>query len=242
MQFYSITDRGKKRINNEDSCVAKKIGEFTVLILADGMGGHSGGEIASSRAIDSCLDVLSENLSENLFPAQIFNVLSLCLDKANKEICTLSEKDSALSGMGTTLDICLVLQNTAYIAHIGDGRIYKASGGKLRKLTKDHSLMEYMIEQGQITPEEAEYHPQRNVITRALGSHPRAQEDTLKIDINKGDVLLLCSDGLTNMLTEEKISEILSSRSDIKKAAKELIMRANDEGGYDNITVILAQY
>lgn len=243
MRFFSISDRGKQRANNEDCCVAKQIGKYTALILADGMGGHLGGEIASSKAIEAVLSHLEENLSDKLYPSQIFSFLSSALKKANESILSLSGEDSSLKGMGTTIDICLILDDAAFIAHIGDGRIYKiSSSGKLDRLTKDHSLMEYMIEKGALTPEEALKHPQRNVITRALGTSADTEEDTLTLKLKKSDRLLLCSDGLTNMLSEDVILKTVFESKNPEDAASMLIKCANDAGGADNITVILAQY
>ncbi len=241
MQFYSVSDRGKQRFNNEDCCVAKKIGDYTVLILADGMGGHSGGEIASSEAIEAVLSVLQERFCRPLIPAQIFSILSSSLESANECIYNLSLSDASLDGMGTTIDICVIYDNSAYIAHIGDSRVYHITPeGKINRLTKDHSLMEYMIEKGELTPEQAQHHPQKNVITRALGTSPKAQEDNVILKLSEGDRLLLCSDGLTNMLSEKDICNVVLESPDPENAANELIRRANDAGGDDNITVIVA--
>lgn len=241
MQFYSISDRGKQRFNNEDCCIAKQIGQYTVLILADGMGGHSGGEIASSKAIETVLALLQERLNRPLIPAQIFSLLSQALDSANENIYRLSQSDALLDGMGTTIDICVIYEGTSYIAHIGDSRVYHITPeGKINRLTKDHSLMEYMIEKGELTPQEAQHHPQKNVITRALGTSPQTQEDTAIVKLADGDRLLLCSDGLTNMLGEKDICSVILQSHTPEDAAKELIRRANDAGGDDNITVIIA--
>ncbi len=241
MQFYSISDRGKQRFNNEDCCVAKEIGQYTVLILADGMGGHSGGEVASSKAIETVLAAFEEKLTRPLIPAQIFSTLSSALKSANDNIYELSLSDPKLDGMGTTIDICIISDNNAYVAHIGDSRVYHITpDGKITLVTKDHSLMQYMIEKGELTAEQAQHHPQKNVITRALGTSQGAQEDTAIIKLSEGDRLLLCSDGLTNMLSEEDICQVVLGNPDPAIAAPELIRRANDAGGDDNITVIIA--
>lgn len=241
MQFYSISDRGKQRFNNEDCCVAKNIGKFTVLILADGMGGHSGGEIASSKAIEAVLAALQEKLTRPLIPAQIFSTLSYALKNANDIIYELSLSDPTLEGMGTTIDVCIISDHNAYIAHIGDSRVYHITmGGEIKLLTKDHSLMQYMIEKGELTAEQAQHHPQKNVIIRALGTSHVVQEDTATLKLSRGDRLLLCSDGLTNMLSEKDISNVVLQNPDPEAAARELIRRANDAGGDDNITVIIA--
>lgn len=242
MQFYSVSDRGKQRFNNEDCCVAKQIGNYTVLILADGMGGHSGGEIASSKAIEAVLAVLQERLCRPLIPAQIFSILSSSLEGANESIYRLSQSDASLDGMGTTIDICVICDGSCYIAHIGDSRVYHITpDGNIKRLTKDHSLMEYMIEKGELTPEQAQHHPQKNVITRALGTSPQTEEDNVIVKLKEGDRLLLCSDGLTNMLDEKDICRVILESPDPETSAQELIRRANDAGGDDNITVIVAE-
>lgn len=241
MQFYSLTDRGMLRENNEDRCYSGEINGYTLLIVADGMGGHLGGETASRKAIETVVSGLENALGKKMLPGQIMLLLSEVLEKANEEIIALSKKDSALVGMGTTCDICLIAKNTAYIAHIGDSRIYKLTKkDNFKRLTKDHSLVEYMIETGTITKEEALNHPQKNIILRALGTSPKAESDVSYEKLSPGDSLLMCSDGLTNMLTEEVICEIISSKKAPEEKAKELVRRANEAGGADNITVVIA--
>ncbi len=241
MQFYSLTDRGMLRENNEDRCYSGELGGYTLLVVADGMGGHLGGETASRKAIETVVSGLENALGKKMLPGQIMLLLSEVLEKANEEIIALSKKDSALVGMGTTCDICLIAKNTAYIAHIGDSRIYKLNKkDNFKRLTKDHSLVEYMIETGTITEEEALNHPQKNIILRALGTSPEAEADVSYEKLSPGDTLLMCSDGLTNMLTEEVICEIISSKNTPEEKAKELVRRANEAGGADNITVVIA--
>ncbi len=241
MQFYSLTDRGMLRENNEDNCYSGEIGGYTLLVVADGMGGHRGGETASKKAIETVVSGLSNALTQKMLPGQIMLLLSEVLEKANHEIIALSKKDSSLVGMGTTCDICLIAKNTAYIAHIGDSRIYKLTRkGNFTRLTKDHSLVEYMIETGTITKEEALNHPQKNIILRALGTSTETDADVSYEKLSPGDSLLMCSDGLTNMLTEEDICKIISSDNTPEEKAKELVRRANETGGTDNITVVIA--
>lgn len=243
MQFYSITDRGQLREINEDSCYSKTIDEYTLLVLADGMGGHRGGETASSKAIEVIVAMLEENLSSKMLPGQIMLLLSDALENANREIIALSKSEPSLAGMGTTCDICLIFKNTAYTAHIGDSRVYKISEKKasMKKLTKDHSLVEYMIETGAITREEAHNHPQKNIILRALGSAEKVNADIFHEKLNAGDILLMCSDGLTNMVSEETVLKTVSSEKKLENCAKKLIKLANAAGGKDNITVVIAE-
>lgn len=244
MQLYSITDRGKLRENNEDCCLAKEIGSYTLLILADGMGGHKGGEIASRKAIEEISAIMEKNLTEKMLPGQIMLLLSEALESANKQIISLSKSDSKLVGMGTTCDVCVISKNTVYIAHIGDSRVYKISkkSNSIRKLTKDHSLVEYMIESGAITPQEALNHPQKNVILRALGTSEDIEVDISHEKLSSDDVVLLCSDGLTNMLDESVIAQIVSEGTTPEDSAEKLVQLANEAGGADNITVVIAKY
>ena len=241
LQFYSLTDRGRLRENNQDCCVSKQIGKFTVLALADGMGGHKGGEIASLKAIETILKSLDEDLFNHIVPGQIPSLLSEVVYKANSAIYNLSLEDASLKGMGTTLELCIIAWGTAYIAHIGDSRTYRIFDTDITKLTKDHSLVEYMIDTGDITREEAANHPQKNVITRAIGTDSVCEADISYLRIEEGDTILLCSDGLTNMLSEEHILSVISSAPSLKDCAHTLVRLANDAGGTDNISVVLAK-
>ena len=241
MQFYSLTDRGRLREKNQDYCMAKKIGDFTVLVLADGMGGHKGGEVASLKAIETIVNCLDETFLKHIIPGQIPSLISDIVNKANSTVYNLSLKDPSLKGMGTTLELCVIAENTSYIAHIGDSRIYHITKENITKKTKDHSLVEYMIDTGDITREEAANHPQKNVITRALGIDADTKADISYFRVFKGDTILLCSDGLTNMLTEEQIFCVISSAQSPKDCAHTLVRLANDAGGTDNISVVLAK-
>jgi len=242
MQYFTITDRGKIRETNQDACTAKEIKGFTVFVLADGMGGHHGGEVASQKAIETVISQLENELKTKMLPGQIMLLLSEVLDNANKEILELTKDDSSLSGMGTTCDICLISKNTAYIAHIGDSRVYKISkkDNSIQKLTKDHSLVEYMIETGAITREEAANHPQKNIILQALGSFPEINADVFSIKLTSDDVILMCSDGLSNMVEENEIADVVTSGASPEKSAEKLVALANEAGGRDNITVVIA--
>jgi len=242
MRYFSTSDRGMIREINEDSCFSGELNGYILFILADGMGGHKGGEKASKKAIETVIAVLSEKLTAKMIPGQIMLLLSEALECANREIISLAKTDSTLSGMGTTCDICLIVKNTAYIAHIGDSRVYKISkkSGDAKKLTKDHSLVEYMIETGAITREESINHPQKNVILRALGTSTEINADVFHTRLSQDDVILMCSDGLTNMLSESDIAKVISSSTSPEESANELIQMANAAGGNDNITVVVA--
>ena len=242
MQFYSLTDKGNVREINEDFCFSGQIGDYTVLILADGMGGHNAGETASKIASERIFGFLGKKLSGNLLPGQIMLLLAEALDGANKTIFSQSINQEQLRGMGTTIDVCVIIKNTAYIAHIGDSRVYKITPeGTISKLTKDHSLVEYMIDSGTITREEAEHHPQKNIITRALGIAPDVDSDVFSTTLSEEETLLMCSDGLSNMLSEEEIVTSVCSEKSLSDVARELVELANKAGGTDNITVVLAK-
>ncbi len=242
MQFTTLTDKGIARPGNEDFCDAKQIDKFTLLVLADGMGGANSGEVASSMTVKSIFNSLDENLMRNLGISDMPKILSDVIRRTNAAVFELSCSNDKYEGMGTTLEICVISQNTAYIAHIGDSRVYKISpDGSIRKITKDHSLVEYMIDAGTITPEEAANHPQKNVITRALGTSPEVEADIISVPLSEGDVILMCSDGLSNMVSEEELSSVVLSDTDLSSCAQKLVQMANDAGGTDNITVILAQ-
>ena len=247
MQFYSLTDRGKIREVNEDSCYAGTVGAYTLLILADGMGGHRGGAIASKKAIEITRKILEQSLTGKMLPGQIMLLLSDALCEANREIIALTKNAPTLVGMGTTCDICLLAKNIAYIAHIGDSRIYRfsKSHGTLTKLTKDHSLVEYMIETGTITEEEAIHHPQKNIILRALGTEKEVEVDISHVKLKKGDTLLLCSDGLYKTLPNEEIlATILRYSDNVENAAKMLthVVQSKQRRGQDNTTVAVLKF
>lgn len=242
MQFYSVTDCGKTRPNNEDFCCAEVINGFTVMILADGMGGYRGGEIASSGAVETVIEYLRKNLQKYSSPKQVFEAMHAALYYANKNLFNLAAESVTLEGMGTTIDIAISNNHELFIAHVGDGRVYKISGdGKIRKITRDHSLVEYMVERGEITPQEAAVHPQRHIITRALGTDYTINADMITESITSKDTILLCSDGLTGMLSDEKILSVVTESKQLSDAAQTLVRLANEAGGKDNITVIIAR-
>ena len=242
MQFYSLSDRGMLREINEDYFISETIDGYTVLILTDGMGGHNGGETASKIAGEIIFDFLRSKLKEAILPGQIMLMMGEALESANEYILSLSKKKASLAGMGTTADVLVFKKDTAYIAHVGDGRIYSSNQeGKLSLLTKDHSLVEYMVETGAITREQAEGHPQKNVITKALGISPDVNADVFHVKASAKSCFLMCSDGLTNMLSDETIENTLSRSESLEDGVKTLINMANEAGGSDNITVILAE-
>ncbi|CAN5725037.1 protein phosphatase 2C domain-containing protein [soil metagenome] len=224
------TDVGRVREGNEDSYLVDE----PLFVVADGMGGHRAGDVASRTAIDA---VERELVGRRPRPEE----LAAALQDANASILAKARADSSLAGMGTTCTLLYVEDGHAHIAHIGDSRAYLLRADRLEQLTEDHTLVERMVREGRISREDAEHHPQRNVITRALGLDESIDVDLMALDLQAGDRFLLCSDGLPSMLDEGRIREVLAEADDLRTAAEELVELANDAGGEDNITVVLVE-
>jgi serine/threonine protein phosphatase PrpC len=222
------TDPGRQRRGNEDSSYARA----PVFALADGMGGAAAGEVASQIAIEA----FEAGLPAGGTPEER---LSVVVQRANRAIYDRAQGDHRLDGMGTTLTSVYLDADHVALAHVGDSRAYRLRGGELTRLTEDHSLVEELVKDGKLTEEEAFEHPQRSIITRALGQEPVVQVDTFSYPVKAGDVVLLCSDGLTDMLTERQVAEVLVGAPTLERAGQLLIDEANNAGGRDNITVVL---
>jgi PPM family protein phosphatase len=232
---YGETNTGRKRRRNEDSFVC----EPPLFAVADGMGGAQAGEIASSLAAAALSGALKEG--DNITsPAAVLLVVQL-IQEANRRVHERATHDSAASGMGTTMTVALVgSDNEVAIGHVGDSRAYQLRAGVLVQLTDDHSLVAELVRRGELTAAEAEIHPQRSVITRALGTDPEVEVDVFVVDGLPGDVFLLCSDGLSTMVDADTIAVLVDrNRPDLRGAARALIAAANDGGGEDNITAVL---
>ena len=202
------------------------------------MGGYKGGEIASKLATDSVKKYINSNFNENLVEKEeILKLIGSAVEYANMVVYEKSKEIPELEGMGTTLEACLIYNNKAYIGHVGDSRIYRIRNGVIRKLTKDHSYVQQLVEDKKITREEAKTHPKKNMLTKALGCTPYVEPDLRARNFEKGDIFIMCSDGLTNMTDDNMICELIIQ--DITTAADKLIELANESGGYDNITVII---
>ncbi len=199
--------------------------------------GYNGGEIASRLAIESAKSYLEENFNKIEHEKEaILKLIKETMEYANKVVYEKSKTSEELHGMGTTLDVCFIYNNKVYIGHVGDSRVYRIRGEVIRKLTKDHSYVQQLVEDGKITREEANHHPKKNMLTRALGCTAYVEPDIRARNIEKQDVLLMCSDGLTNMVEENDIYRLVKENPET--APSELVKLANDAGGYDNITVI----
>ncbi len=226
-RHVGLSDTGRKRRHNEDSYVVRP----PLFAVADGMGGAQAGEVASRLAVEA--------LDEEREPRTGEERVEALVQEANRRVYQRAGEDATTSGMGTTMTIALVEEETVSFAHVGDSRAYLVRDGSLEQLTHDHSLVAELIRSGKLSPEEAESHPQRSVITRALGTDPDVDVDTFTIEARAGDVFLLCSDGLTSMVGDEAILSALEEhRDDLDAAAKELVTLANRGGGEDNITVV----
>jgi PPM family protein phosphatase len=222
------TDVGRQRSANEDSLVMSP----PLFAVADGMGGARAGEVASAVAVEAV-----EGAKESSEPTEA--QLASIVREANRRIYDLAVADESRRGMGTTLTLAKLHGDEVSFAHVGDSRAYRLRGGELEQLTRDHSLVAELERSGQITPEAAEHHPQRSIITRALGPEPDVEVDTYTLTGREGDLFLICSDGLTSMISNDEVGSILRSAGSLDAAADELVRAANQSGGKDNITVIL---
>lgn len=230
MKSIVRTDVGRVRKQNEDSVYAADAQRL--FAVADGMGGHRAGEVASSMAVEALRARLQARQPDLRLMRQAF-------EEANLRISCAAEKDERLQGMGTTMTALWQTERSVLIAHVGDSRVYLLRGGRLRQVTDDHSVVAELLRCGLITPQEARRHPYRNVITRSLGSAPTVEVDLLEREREPGDLWLLCTDGLSNMLTDREMEALLVSLSP-QKAADALMQKALEAGGTDNITLILA--
>lgn len=239
MKAFSITDVGRKRTMNQDYvfCSENAVGVFpNLFIVADGMGGHKAGDYASKFCVQAVVDSIEK--SKLITP---IGVLEEAINTANLAVYKEAATNSDLEGMGTTFVSAVIYDKNLYVANIGDSRLYLIND-KVSQITEDHSLVEAMVKTGEIEKKDARFHPNKNIITRALGTNRAVTADFFEVLLEDHDIVLLCSDGLTNMLEDEEINEIVKSYSDdIEKAAKMLVEKANENGGKDNIAIIIVQ-
>jgi serine/threonine protein phosphatase PrpC len=230
VEQYSLSDVGRQRSANEDALFAAP--DTGLFAVADGMGGARAGEVAAKAAVEEIAGLESEKAVGE-------GELAAVVERANRRIFDLSQGDEALAGMGTTMTSISVGDGEIAIAHVGDSRAYRLRDDELERLTHDHSLVDEMVRAGRLTPEEAEHHPQRSIITRALGPEREVEVERMTYPARAGDVYLICSDGLTTMVGEADVAAILRGRSSLQQAAEQLVRAANENGGRDNITVVL---
>ncbi|MDT9001009.1 Stp1/IreP family PP2C-type Ser/Thr phosphatase [Paucibacter sp. APW11] len=240
IEFYSVTDVGRSRDNNEDSVAVDESAGLAV--LADGMGGYNAGEVASQMLTSFIKAELGRWLKESGGQATAQDVrraMDICVDNANRAIFNAANTNPRYAGMGTTLVLAVMREEGLLLGHVGDSRAYRLRNGQLTQITRDHSLLQEQLDAGLLTPEEAVFSNNKNLVTRAVGV-----EDTVMLELNQhevqqGDTYLLCSDGLSDMLNDEELAQLLIRHPSLSEAALSLIDAANDMGGKDNIAVVL---
>jgi PPM family protein phosphatase len=249
VRFAGDTNIGRKRDHNEDSIALPESGE-RLAIVCDGMGGHASGEVASRLAVELIVDHFTETGKQQVltWPYKVDRDLRKDINRmvtgvmlANLEIWERSQREARFKGMGTTCVALYFLDDHLIIGHVGDSRCYRVRGTELTQMTEDHSLINDYIRMKRVTPEEAENWPHKNVIVRALGMKESVQVDILTEKPHVGDTYMLCSDGLTGMIKDDQIQHILMTEKDLDRACTRLIQAANEEGGVDNISVVLAR-
>ena len=239
LKTFSITDIGKKRKLNQDYVFTSEIpvGHLPNLFLvADGMGGHNAGDYASRYTIETIVEDIGS--SSNDSPVI---VLEKAIQSANRLIRQRSFEDEDLSGMGTTVVAATIDEDRLCVANVGDSRLYVINNREIKQITRDHSLVEEMVRMGGLQREQARSHPDKNIITRAIGAQDEVEIDFFQMTLSKDDIILMCSDGLTNMIDDEEIRMILQGQRDIVEKAETLVNAANNNGGKDNIAVILVE-
>ena len=238
MTFSAKTDVGQKRKINQDSYNYKTLGDSGAwMVVCDGMGGMAAGNIASEIAVKCLTRCFEDNLSKKSSPEHIRSLLSSSILSATAAILAKANEEEELNGMGTTVVASVIINGVCYVAHAGDSRLYKMHEGILSKATTDHSIVQTMVDSGQLTEEQAKFHPNKNIITRALGVHQDIEIDFTEFDICSGDIVFLCTDGLTNCVDDEAIKQVLINE-EFSHSAEKLIELANNNGGIDNITFV----
>ena len=239
MRIYSATDVGQKRKMNQDYVFVSQepVGNLPNLFaVADGMGGHNAGDYASAHAVQTLVSQIQADADFNPI-----KMIRHAIEAANTEIIDQAQRDEGLRGMGTTMVVATIVGNYAYVANVGDSRLYVVQG-QIRQVTRDHSLVQEMVRLGEINAEEARNHPDKNIITRALGAEKTVDVDFFDLKLEPGNTILMCSDGLSNMVEDRKMEEIITNPDkDITWKGDTLIREANQNGGKDNIAVILIE-
>lgn len=229
-----LSDIGNARRINEDYLGFHEDPNKKLYIIADGMGGHNAGEIASKIAVENTIEYIFS--ADKIEQAEV--ILKEAIESSNSKIYEVSNTDLALKGMGTTITACMIKENKMVVANVGDSRCYVLENEYLNQITNDHSLVQQLVDNGSITEEEAQVHPNKNVITRALGTAPKVEIDIFSIDLSNISKVMLCTDGLTNSLSKEEINDIIA-KNDCKSSCEKLIELSKQRGGKDNISVII---
>lgn len=237
MKIFSKTDKGRVRSDNQDAYFAGRISDNAVFaVVCDGMGGANAGNVASENAVRHISEYIIRSYRDSMDISELEKTVRNAVTSANIELYDMSASEQSLSGMGTTAIIALIKDGQSVIANVGDSRIYLVNEN-IKQLTRDHSVVQSLIESGKITPEDAKYHPRKNVITRAIGAEGSVTADSSVIRLNRGDSLLLCTDGLSNYLDDNEILSVFKN-TDISAVPEALVEKANLNGGGDNITVV----
>lgn len=231
MISLGISKTGLVRQRNEDRFYA----QGPLLIVADGMGGYTGGEYASTMVVDTIVEVVNEATEMST------EVLKNAILKANRMVYEKSQSYKELEGMGTTVVVAYVQEDTLYWAHVGDSRLYRYGEDGLHRMTKDHSMVQQLVEAGTITEEEVIHHPKRNMLTRAIGVYETVEVDTGVVEVHQNDRILLCSDGLSGYIEESKIEQVLSEENNESRALEDLVHLVYDAGARDNVTIVLGR-
>ena len=239
MRIWGITDTGLVRTENQDAYSVKPVGKFTVAVVCDGMGGTNGGQLASSIAVRTYQEQLEKQLADSMTAQQIAQASSYCVSLANEEIRQQGAAIPGFDRMGTTLVSAVAQDEEVLVTNIGDSRAYLITRGGITRISKDHSVVENMIDNGEITPEAARHHPKRNLITRALGPEPAAQADTFSVEWKQGDFLLLCSDGLVNTVSDQEILFEVIHNGEPNDCLNRLLDLSRQRGAPDNVTAVL---
>ena len=239
MRVFSATDIGQKRHMNQDFIFTSEepVGNLpNLFVVADGMGGHNAGDFASRYGVSVLVETVRKD--KNFNPVK---VMRNAIEAANREVFSQSRNDPSMAGMGTTMVVCTVVGGYAYIANVGDSRLYLAGSDSMTQITQDHSLIAEMVRLGELTPEEGRNHPDKNIITRAVGTNEDVKIDFFDVKLETGDQILMCSDGLSNMVEDQRIFEILKGEDTEEDKAQVLVDEANANGGRDNIAVIVVE-
>ncbi len=238
MQIYSRIDIGKTRRSNQDACFSGEISKGVALaVVCDGMGGANAGNIASDMAVKAITEYVKRSYLDSMDSSDVSQMLKRAVTSANIEVYDAAQSNPELSGMGTTVVAALVQAEFTVICHVGDSRAYLISNNTLTQITRDHSMVQSLVESGKLTPEEAMVHPRKNVITRALGVEENVIPDLYETILKTGETLMLCSDGLSNFVPDKQIISVFKS-NDINDVVDILTDSANENGGGDNITVV----
>lgn len=239
LQIFSKTDKGMVRHVNEDAFAAGELNNgMCWAIVCDGMGGEKCGEVASATAVKVISDYILSSYRVGMSANSIRTMLISAASQANIKIFDMAKKSQDMKGMGTTVVACVIVENTAYVIHAGDSRLYQIHDGEVTQVTRDHSMVQNMVEKGQITATEAKVHPRKNIITRALGVNEDVEVEYDELSIYSSDILLLCTDGLTNFVDVSTIQNTVKN-TPLDQIADKLVQLANDSGGGDNITAVV---